>query len=170
MNKRAFTLIELLVVIAIIGLLSTFSIIALNTARARSRDARRVSDLKQTQTALEMYYNDNGQYPPAITAGDSLATNSIIYMDIVPKPPLPADYASCAGTTIYTYSARVFNGAANGTYSLNCCLGNQVGNLSAGFVSASPAGLTNYTPVSGQPPPGLGDCGHPWGCGSPPGG
>jgi len=59
----AFTLIELLVVISIIALLSSLSIIALNSARAKSRDARRLSDVKQISTALEMYYGTNGNYP-----------------------------------------------------------------------------------------------------------
>ena len=49
-NKKGFTLIELLVVIAIIGLLSTLAVIALGSARQKSRDAKRLSDLKQVQT------------------------------------------------------------------------------------------------------------------------
>ncbi len=62
-NQAAFTLIELLVVIAIIGLLSTISIIALNQARSKARDARRVADMHQLQTAIEMYYDQYGDYP-----------------------------------------------------------------------------------------------------------
>ena len=54
-KQRGFTLIELLVVIAIIGLLSTLAVVALNNARMKSRDAKRVSDVKQIQTALELY-------------------------------------------------------------------------------------------------------------------
>lgn len=61
-NKKGFTLIELLVVIAIIGILSTLAVVALNTARAKARDAKRISDMKQLQTALEMVYNDKTSY------------------------------------------------------------------------------------------------------------
>ncbi|MBY0328590.1 prepilin-type N-terminal cleavage/methylation domain-containing protein [Patescibacteria group bacterium] len=61
--KRGFTLIELLVVIAIIGILAAVILASLNTARAKARDARRISDIRTIQTALEMYYSDNGSYP-----------------------------------------------------------------------------------------------------------
>ena len=62
-QNRGFTLIELLVVIAIIGILSSVVLASLNAARAKARDAVRKSDLKQLQTALELYYNDYERYP-----------------------------------------------------------------------------------------------------------
>lgn len=65
-EKSAFTLIELLVVIAIIGLLSTISIIALNQSRSKARDARRVSDIHELVSALNMYYGQYGEYPPLV--------------------------------------------------------------------------------------------------------
>jgi prepilin-type N-terminal cleavage/methylation domain-containing protein len=63
-HRNGFTLIELLVVIAIIGLLSTLSILALNSARSRARDAKRVHDMRQLATALEVYFDKYGNYPP----------------------------------------------------------------------------------------------------------
>jgi prepilin-type N-terminal cleavage/methylation domain-containing protein len=63
-SRRAFTLVELLVVIAIIGILSSVALAALDSARAKARDTRRIADLGQIRTALEMYYNDHGYYPP----------------------------------------------------------------------------------------------------------
>jgi len=64
-NKKGFTLIELLVVIAIIGLLSTLAVVSLNGARTKARDARRMSDMKQISTAMELYSSDNAtsNYP-----------------------------------------------------------------------------------------------------------
>lgn len=60
---RAFTLIELLVVISIISLLSSVVLASLNTSRQKARDTRRLSDIRQIQIALELYYDKNGQYP-----------------------------------------------------------------------------------------------------------
>jgi prepilin-type N-terminal cleavage/methylation domain-containing protein len=63
-SKKGFTLIELLVVIAIIGLLSSVVLAALNTARAKGRDAVRQTELTQIQTAVELYATDhNNTYP-----------------------------------------------------------------------------------------------------------
>jgi type II secretion system protein G len=67
--SRGFTLIELLVVIAIIGILSSIVLASLNTARARSRDARRMSDIKQINTALQLYFSENGKYPEEAHSG-----------------------------------------------------------------------------------------------------
>jgi prepilin-type N-terminal cleavage/methylation domain-containing protein len=61
--KRGFTLIELLVVIAIIGILSSVVLASLGTARLKARDATRISDLKNVQLALELYFDSNQSYP-----------------------------------------------------------------------------------------------------------
>lgn len=53
-NESGFTLIELLVVISIIGLLSTMAVISLGSAKAKARDAQRVSDVRQLVTLLSM--------------------------------------------------------------------------------------------------------------------
>lgn len=62
-NKNGFTLIELLVVISIIGLLASVVLVALNATRIKARDAKRVADLKQIRTALDLYQSDKGHYP-----------------------------------------------------------------------------------------------------------
>ena len=63
MKKKGFTLIELLVVVAIIGVLATVVLGALGSARVRAQDAKRITIVKQLETALEMYYLDHGDYP-----------------------------------------------------------------------------------------------------------
>lgn len=69
---KGFTLIELLVVIAIIGLLANLAIVALNNARKKARDAKRIADIRQLQTALDLYYDEYNTY---IVSGNCGATS-----------------------------------------------------------------------------------------------
>lgn len=62
-----FTLIELLVVISIISLLSSIVLTSVNSARVKARDARRLADVRQLSTALQLYFDDNNAFPS--TAG-----------------------------------------------------------------------------------------------------
>ncbi len=100
-HQRGFTLIELLVVIAIIGILSSVVLASLNSARRKGRDARRISDIKQLQLALELYYDNNGsEYPDAIctTVASGVCTASPLaptYISTVPTDP--------QGTGAYSY-------------------------------------------------------------------
>lgn len=62
-RRDGFTLIELLIVVAVIGLLATIVGVAVNGARAKSRDNKRVSDLRQIQKGLELGFAQGSGYP-----------------------------------------------------------------------------------------------------------
>ena len=143
-KQKGFTLIELLVVIAIIGLLSTLAVVALNNARMKARDAKRVSDIKQIQTALELYYNDQNTYPATATIGGlclgstsgfAAACTGVTYMAAVPTNPTPVD-TGCTGS-IYTYTQT----SSGASYTLAYCLGGVTGGVPAGVQTATPAGI-----------------------------
>lgn len=145
MKRQGFTLIELLVVIAIIGLLSTLAVVALGSARVKARDSKRLSDLKQLQTALELYYTDQNAYPTgsAINLGDTdhACLNASgwqtvgcanAYMGQVPTDPS----GTAATPKYYTYTT------ASSSYSVAATLEGTVNNLSAG-ISLTPAGIAD---------------------------
>ncbi|HEV3244882.1 MAG TPA: type II secretion system protein, partial [Candidatus Paceibacterota bacterium] len=70
-SGRGFTLIELLVVIAIIGLLASIILAALSAAQQKGRDARRVGDIREIQTALQLYHDTCHSYPNTLSASAS---------------------------------------------------------------------------------------------------
>jgi prepilin-type N-terminal cleavage/methylation domain-containing protein len=115
-GERGFTLIELLVVIAIIGLLSSVVLASLNGARLKGRDARRISDLKQMQTALELYYSNQGSYPVLTTVNTTQAGFTTALTPLVSEGDIPAVAADPNGGTATYY----YKSTAGGTF---YCLG-----------------------------------------------
>lgn len=130
--QQGFTLIELLVVIAIIGLLASVVLLSLNSARAKSRDAKRLSDVRQLVSALELYFNDYNTYPTAGGLDDLVPS----YIGLVPTYPTPDD---CGGSiNTYNYTA---SGSTTSTYTLTFCLGGNTGGYNAGTHTASEQGI-----------------------------
>lgn len=116
-RRQGFTLIELLIVIAIVGLLSSVVLASLNSARAKSRDAKRRMDLRQLATALEMYFDNNNAYPssgvqwrssgadcPTYNGGGTYTTSGALgwipnlaptYIPVLPLDPRPLGTDGC---------------------------------------------------------------------------
>lgn len=126
-KQNGFTLIELLVVIAIIGVLSSIVWVNVRKARAKARDVVRIQTVKQIQTAVELYYADNGQAPPIqhmLTGFDDpptwncghndrwCALESMLspYLGELPKEDEPADNNSIDDIYYYMYYASSGDG------------------------------------------------------------
>lgn len=108
--RKGFTLIELLVVVAIIGILSALLMSNFIGVRQRARDAQRKSDLRQIQSALELYRADIGSYPATValaSCGSAVSLkspdNSSTYLQKVPCDPLSNNpYPFTSTGTTYT--------------------------------------------------------------------
>lgn len=121
-KSKGFTLIELLVVMAILGILAVVGISSFRTSLAKSRDAKRKSDLEQVQRALEMYFNDHGKYPLStqITWGGIFSSDGTdagtIYMKELPKDP--------SGNPEYCYRSPAPSPAPSVSYQIYATLEN----------------------------------------------
>lgn len=133
--RKGFTLIELLIVIAIIGILSTVLMVNFIGIRERARDARRKSDLRQIQQAIELYKADAGSYPAQNildgNCGSALKSTdgNTTYMSKVPGDP--------GSFGCYHY---LNPGESGAPYTLWACLENTNDNDSHSSISNSQCG------------------------------
>ncbi len=158
--NRGFTLIELLVVVAIISLLSSIGLIAMQSARQKSRNVKRLANITQMNTALELYFASNRGYPNGVNGVPTALTPQ--FVNIIPTAPQPAD-GVCDGLSHNTEVTNNHGGVAvaanefyyipegisfdvGGTqvypsYSYYFCLGDPTGNFSSGERVLTPAGV-----------------------------
>jgi prepilin-type N-terminal cleavage/methylation domain-containing protein len=109
-KKAGFTLIELLVVVAIIGLLSAIISLAVNSSRTKARDTRRITDMKQIKTGLDLYFSHGSGYPETsvwdASQGATLSCDGTVVMS-VPNDPLSPTY-----DYVYAASGSSFTGCS----------------------------------------------------------
>ncbi len=101
-----------------------------NTTASYYKDSKRLSDIRQLATALELYYNDANTYPT------NLSLLVPIYLGQIPTPPSPPDGTCSSSQNNYTYT---YINASN--YNLNFCFGSTVGGYSAGIHVLSAYGI-----------------------------
>ena len=114
-SARGFTLVEITLVLAIIGILASISLVAINIPYQlqKARDGTRKSDVRNIQSALELYRTDQAGYPASLPAcGSPLSAGGSTYLQRVPCE-------TKSGWTAYSYTTPVANG-----YQLTACLEN----------------------------------------------
>lgn len=144
MSKRGFTLVEVLVVIAVIGMLASIILVSLGPARAKARDARRVADVRQMSTALEVEVASNN--PEALVgcagadarvdtcAGPGIAAELANFAD--PSAGTAGIACALGVTTTCQYSISKADGApeaTTGDYQICFLLEQGAGSLGAGL-------------------------------------
>lgn len=131
MKKNGFTLIELLVVMGIIAILTGLAAFNFNQSRIRARDVQRKSDLSQLQKALELYRNDNNEYPVADGYQTSL------------KEPVKYIKTTFADVRASEWEDYAYLPATdNKTYYLTACLENSADSTKASVSLCTAAGVS----------------------------
>ena len=129
-TKKGFTLIELMIVIAIISVLAVTLVPQLTGAQARSRDAGRVSSLKNITAVLETYYSDEWQFPLSPLDGASAngcfsdgngkvntALSELLKWGTSPVDPQATNTAGGCGTNAsFGYKVLEKSGITNASY------------------------------------------------------
>lgn len=105
-KSKGFTLIELLITITIIAVLSAIALVSYSAFMKNSRDAKRQSDLKFIQSALEQYHADNFKYPGELNE----LTLGKIYINQIPTDPNGDKYSyTKPGCKAYCLGAKMEN-------------------------------------------------------------
>jgi general secretion pathway protein G len=127
-KSKGFTLVELLVVIAIIGLLASVVVVSVGTARAKSRDARRIADMKAIMTAIEIYKDGSGGNAPESTGNMAVDLADLVsdgYIGAIPPDPKggshPAySYSNTGGDDSYYIEFTTESGSTLGDPGAYC--------------------------------------------------
>lgn len=101
-----------------------------STSAINQRDAKRLADIRQIASALELYFNYYNAYPVTL---ESLVPT---YIGIIPSAPTPTDGTCSTSQNSYIYTSQNSN-----NYLLTFCLGAASSGYSAGYHYLSPGGI-----------------------------
>jgi prepilin-type N-terminal cleavage/methylation domain-containing protein len=120
-KQQGFTLIEILIVVAIIAILASVTLVGLGPTQRQGRDARRLSDLREVQTGLELYYNKNGTYPNVTKWSDLSTAITPVSGGVLPNDPTNNStyyysYAPSSDGSSYVIGATLEGGSSNSVF------------------------------------------------------
>ncbi|MFM2415035.1 MAG: hypothetical protein RI911_728 [Candidatus Parcubacteria bacterium] len=117
-SSRGFTIVELLVVVAIITMLIGVLMYAFTDPKKNSRDAKRMSDIRDLAQALELYSIQSQAYPAAAAlttlSGTDPVSATLTSSGVLKKPVIDP--------LMPTYEYRYQTNSGGSTYNIQFCL------------------------------------------------
>ncbi|KKR39912.1 MAG: hypothetical protein UU03_C0001G0014 [Candidatus Woesebacteria bacterium GW2011_GWA1_40_45] len=157
------TLVEIIVVVSIITFLAVLILVAFRSQLFKGTDAKRKSDIRRIQTAIEEYEKDHDCYPLPQVVVCSPGTGLVPYLSKIPcDPDTKASYYYEHEGVACPHWYRIYANLAN------------VNDLDIGKLGCTngcgPGSSYNYIASSPNAPPGTGQGGDGDGDGGPPSG
>lgn len=126
--------------VVILAMFFTIISAGLNSVRTKGVDARRLSDIKQMQAALELYFDANNGTYPKVSASAPAEQWEELGQALYPwMHPLPTDPCSQKGRVWSSYEYH--SNPAGASYMVTFTLQNGSGSLSPGVHHATPKGV-----------------------------
>ena len=140
MNQRGFATLEVILMVMVIGILASVAVPRFNEVTTAANTAKIQSDLSTIDTAISIYYMDNGSYPTAISQLDD-------YLKDAAKIQPPTGYAYINGTKteITGPNYAITAGAATGEESRATLDNHKAGEFSKTATSSSGSGSGDGT-------------------------
>jgi type II secretory pathway pseudopilin PulG len=107
-------IVGLLFAVALIGIIASVALASLSTAKEKGRDARRISDTKELQLALELYSDEHNVYP--VSLDQLVPEGDIENVPVDPTTAVPYQYQVGANDLSYQLCATLEENAATSTF------------------------------------------------------
>jgi prepilin-type N-terminal cleavage/methylation domain-containing protein len=115
-TKKGFTIVELLTVMGVIALLIGLLVPALNIVRRIAKDTKQRAQFHSVEVALEIFKNDDGEYPPSsrkpdrtsnpCTTGAQQLAEALVGRDLQGYDPLTTWDAEADSTDTKIYASQ----------------------------------------------------------------
>lgn len=145
---KGWNKIDLLALAAIAIILALAALFAFKSARVKAADAKRARDVQHIQQALQLYFNDNFEYPGVSGTGQASRPDAAAcgqggaqftcYMPDYPDYPKPRGGARCVNYSGYAYGKLPIS---EGGYRITFCLDVGAQGLAEGLHQATANGI-----------------------------
>jgi hypothetical protein len=136
MNQKGLSLVRLLIIIAVFCLVIGGGFLLLNSEKAKTRDAKRLSDITRLQAAFHLLYNETASYEQASQGGCDQAGVAVSSCNLSKYIPGIAQLADPG-----RYSYRVTQVPSAEGFEVTFNLEKSYGTLAAGKHILNPTGI-----------------------------